>query len=156
VSVFRLRPWIPVLVWAAVIFSLSTASFSDDHTSTILIPAFHWLLPRATEAQLLLLHYLTREGAHLTEYFVMGWLLLTAIRGRERGWKLRWALLAFLLAAGYSAADEWHQSFVAGRNSSAWDSLLDTTGAAAALPTAWIAFRRQQQSGCDAAGSHAA
>jgi VanZ family protein len=143
-------------VWAAVIFSLSTALFSDDHTSAILIPAFHRLLPRANDAQLLLLHHLTRKAAHLTEYFIFGWLLLIAIRGPERGWNLRWALLALLIAAGYSATDEWHQSFVPGRNSSAWDSLLDTTGAAAALPAAWIAFRRQQQSDYSAVRSRAA
>ena len=116
---------------------------------------FHWLLPRATDAQLQFLHYLTRKAAHLTEYFVFGWLLLIAIRGPERGWKLRWALLALLIAAGYSATDEWHQSFVPGRNSSAWDSLLDTTGAAAALAATWIAFRKQQ-SDYNAARSQAA
>ncbi len=131
-------------MWAVVIFCLSTASFSDAHTSTILIPIFHWLLPRANEAQLRHLHLLTRKAAHLTEYFVMGWLLLVAIRGPERGWKLRWALLALLIAAGYSATDEWHQSFVPGRNSSARDSLLDTAGATLGLAACSIAFRRQQ------------
>src|SRR5277367_2783196 len=133
----RLPPWILVLAWASVIFCLSTASFSEDHTSSFLIPAFHWLLPRATDAQIVLLHHLTRKAAHLTEYFIFGWLLLVAVRSPERGWKLRWALLALLIAAGYSATDEWHQSFVPGRNASAWDSLLDTTGATAALAVAW-------------------
>ena len=125
---------------------LSSASFSSAQTSTFLGPVFHLLLPRVDLDQLQFLNYLVRKSAHLTEYFILGWLLLLAIRGPEHGWKLRWALLALLIAAGYSATDEWHQSFVPGRNSSAWDSLLDTTGAATAQVDTWVAFRRQRQS----------
>lgn len=102
-----------------------------------------------------MLNHLIRKTAHLTEYFILGWLLLIAIRAPRRGWKLRWALLALLIAAGYSAADEWHQSFVPGREASAWDSLLDTTGAAMGVAATWMVFRRQRQSDSDAADSPA-
>ena len=133
----------------------STSSFSSDHTSSVVVPLFHWLLPSADLDRLLRINHVIRKCAHLFEYFVFGWLLLVAIRGPEHGWKLRWALLALLIAAGYSATDEWHQSFVLGRDSSAWDALLDTTGAGIAIVATWIAFRKEQQFHRDAGGSHA-
>jgi VanZ family protein len=40
---------------------------------------------------------------------------------------------AFLLATGYGALDEWHQSFVPGRASDVRDWLADTAGAAVVL-----------------------
>ena len=50
-------------------------------------------------------------------------------------------LSALLCAAGYSALDEIHQAFVASRTASAYDSLLDTTGAFAAMGVLWLWFR---------------
>jgi VanZ family protein len=67
---------------------------------------------------------------HVLEYGVFGALLARAV------W-LTWgargaALAAFTVAAGflYGASDEWHQSFVPGRDPSAWDLAADTAGAA--------------------------
>ena len=135
------RSWVYVLMWGAFIFVMSTAFFSDAHTSTILTPIFHWLWPHADEATIRNLNYLTRKAAHLTEYFIFGLLLLGAVRGSRRGWSFRWAVASLLIAAAYSAADEFHQVFVPGRNASPWDSLLDTTGAAAAMLVSWLFFR---------------
>jgi len=67
--------------------------------------------------------------------------LLRAIRGEHRGWQIRWAIAALAIAAGYSALDEFHQSFVPSRTPSSWDSLLDTTGAATAQVLLWLWFR---------------
>jgi len=137
----RFRPWVYVLVWGAVIFVMSTATFSDAHTSTILTPILRWLWPHADEATIRNLNYLTRKAAHLAEYFVFGWLLLGAVRGSKHGWRFQWALAALLIAAAYSATDEFHQVFVAGRNASPWDSLLDTAGATVAMLASWLVFR---------------
>jgi VanZ family protein len=49
------------------------------------------------------------------------------------------------IAALYSALDEFHQTFVASRGPSAWDSLLDSTGALVALFTVFFLYRRFQR-----------
>jgi VanZ family protein len=77
------------------------------------------------------MHFLVRKSAHFTEYFFFGLLLFRGVRGENDGWKLRWAVCALAIAAGYSALDEFHQSFVPSRTASPWDSLLDTVGATA-------------------------
>jgi VanZ family protein len=50
--------------------------------------------------------------------------------------------LAFGLALLYGISDEWHQSFVPGRQPDAFDVLVDGIGAAAGIACAtWIASR---------------
>jgi VanZ family protein len=136
-----LRPWLPAIAWAILIFWASTDTFSATHTSRIILPALHWLFPHASAATIDRLHFLIRKSAHFTEYFMFSYLLLRGVRGEHRGWQLRWAIAALAMAAGYSALDEFHQSFVASRTASPWDSLLDTAGAATAQVFLWLWFR---------------
>jgi VanZ family protein len=133
-------------VWAALISLASTDTFSAAHTSRIILPLLHLLLPQASSPTLEWLHFLIRKCAHFVEYFVFGLLLLRAVRGERHGWMLRWAVLALVIAAGYSALDEFHQSFVPSRTASPWDSLLDTFGAAAAQVVMWAIARRHAAS----------
>jgi VanZ family protein len=44
----------------------------------------------------------------------------------------RAALFAFLIASGYAATDEYHQTFVEGRHGSPIDWAIDSAGAVAA------------------------
>jgi VanZ family protein len=137
----RMAPWLPAIVWAILISWASTDLFSASHTSKYIIPVLHWLFPRASAETLDWLHSLIRKSAHLTEYFVFSFLLLRAIRGKHRGWHTRWAISALAIVAGFSALDEFHQSFVPSRTASPWDSLLDTSGAAIAQALVWLWFR---------------
>lgn len=137
----RLKYWLPAIAWAIWISWASSDMFSASHTSRFIIPVLHWLLPHASAETLEELHFLIRKTAHLTEYFVFSCLLLRGMRGEQRGWRIRWALAAMAMAAGYSALDEFHQSFVPSRTASPWDSALDTTGAAAAQFVLWLWFR---------------
>ena len=94
-----LSVWLPVVVWAAVIFALSSVpslSTGLGFWDTVL-----------------------RKGAHLTEYAILGALLLRAL-GRD----------APALAAGilYAASDELHQHFVRGRHAAPVDVLIDAVG----------------------------
>jgi VanZ family protein len=141
----KLRSWLPVVLWAALISDLSTDLFSASHTSLIIIPLLHWLLPYANPETLEQMHFFIRKLAHFSEYFVLSVLLMRALRGKDRGWQLRWAIWALVIAAGYSALDEFHQSFVPSRTASPWDSLLDTTGAAAAQVVLWLWFYLQRR-----------
>ena len=69
---------------------------------------------------------------HMAAYAVMGscaWLYF-------RHFKLSNAILftlALVFSSAYGASDEFHQSFIAGRNADVWDWLADTIGACLAL-----------------------
>jgi len=128
----RVKNWLPAIAWACLISFFSTDAFSSEHTSRFIIPVLHLLIPQASIETLELLHVIIRKSAHLTEYFVLGVLLHRALRGDDRGWKLKWALWAIAIAAAYASLDEFHQVFVPSRTASPWDALLDTVGASAA------------------------
>ena len=139
-----LRAWWPALLWAAFIFVMSTDPFSSEHTKSFFEPIIRWLAPSLTALQLERIHHYIRKSAHFTEYFVFGSLLFRAIRGPRTGWRWSWGLIALLIAAAYSASDEFHQVFVPGRMASPYDSLLDTVGATFAILVHYLWFRSPQ------------
>jgi len=104
--------WLPVLAWAAVIFAFSSIPSLSSGLGG-------WDL-------------LLRKLAHVTEYAILGALLLRATR---RPW------LALGLAAAYAASDEVHQHFVEGRHAALLDVAIDTVGALVGI-LAWRAFVR--------------
>jgi VanZ family protein len=139
-----LRVWWPALVWACVIFTMSTDTFSAEHTGWVLEPVFRWLFPALTAGQFDLIHFCIRKSAHFTEYFIFAVLLYRSVRGWHQGWRWSWGLIALSIAAVYSALDEIHQAFVASRHASAYDSLLDSFGAFVAIAVLWVWFRTRK------------
>jgi VanZ family protein len=136
-----LRAWWPAIVWACVIFSLSTDTFSSEHTASVLEPMLRWLIPSITDERFDLIHHVIRKSAHFSEYFVFCLFLYRGVRAGRKGWRWTWGVAALSLAAGYSILDEIHQAFVASRTASAYDSLLDSAGAFAAFAFLWLWFR---------------
>jgi VanZ family protein len=132
---------LPAIAWAVLISVASTDSFSPEHTSRIITPVLHWLFPSANLPTLNLINHYIRKAAHVVEYFLFSFLVFRVIRGKGRGWQLRWAIMALAIAAGYSAFDEFHQSFVPSRTASPWDAGLDTVGAALAQLLLWAWYR---------------
>jgi VanZ family protein len=139
-----LRYWWPAMVWATAIFFFSTDVFGGEHTSRFIIPFLRWLLPDAAPETLTQLHFLIRKASHFIEYFVLSLLVLRGLRGESNGWKWSWGVTALLIAAGYAALDELHQSFVPGRGGAAQDVLLDSAGAIAAQAYTWLWFRKSE------------
>ncbi|MBI5947884.1 MAG: VanZ family protein [Chloroflexi bacterium] len=85
------------------------------------------------------------QVGHLTVYAVLAWLSLRFATVRWPGAK-RMALLAacWAFAVLYGISDEWHQSFVPGRDAAILDVALDAVGAAlglSVLPAAARAWR---------------
>jgi VanZ family protein len=101
--------WLPVLGWAAVIFALSSIPSLSSGLGT-------W-------------DTVLRKLAHVTEYAILGALLVRAL-GRE--------LPAFLAAVAYAATDEIHQHFVHGRHASPVDVAIDAAGVLVGI----LAWRR--------------
>lgn len=75
--------------------------------------------------------------AHVVEYGVLALLTMNVLRhaapGADRRKIAGWAVL---FAALYGAGDEWHQSFVPGREARVTDVMIDAVGAALGV---WLA-----------------
>jgi VanZ family protein len=76
---------------------------------------------------------LVKKGGHATVYSLLALAFAYAFR-----WDARHFFLAWILATLYAISDEFHQSFVSGRNAWWVDVALDSTAAALAL---WLAAR---------------
>ena len=83
-----------------------------------------------------------RNFAHIPAYALLGASLCLALP-RHSGWRM--AVLALVLTLGYGVLDEWHQSFVPGRDVSGTDLLRDGLGGSigiALMRRQWAAKRR--------------
>lgn len=139
-----LRAWWPAIAWAGLIFSLSTDTFSKEHTASFFEPLLRWFLPKMTRELFDTIHFFLRKSAHFMEYFVFCLLIYRGVRAGRRGWRWTWGLAALFCAAGYSVLDEIHQAFVASRTASAYDSLFDSVGAFVAFGVLWLCFRMRR------------
>lgn len=85
--------------------------------------------------------FLLRKLAHATEYALLAFFVL---RAESAGHHQHhpWALLlgAWLVATLYAATDEWHQSFVPGREPAVHDVILDSSGALLGALAGWRVY----------------
>jgi VanZ family protein len=144
-----IKYWLPVLVWMVIIFSASSDSMSFQHSSRILAPIIHWLLPQLTEETISSIVFFLRKCAHLTEYAVLALLLWRAlrkpVRHDPRPWRWADARLALFIVAMYAASDEFHQLFVPHREGRVGDVIIDTCGGIAGLLLLWAIGRLSRQ-----------
>jgi VanZ family protein len=98
-------PWLLMLGWMGLIFAFS-------HQPSNALPDFGAVdLP-------------IKKGGHFLAYFVL------AILARRAVGRSDWA---FVLTAVYAISDEFHQTFIPGRQGSALDVLIDCAGALTGL-----------------------
>ena len=135
--------WLPVLLWAGFIFWMSTEAGSTRHTSRIIGPVLRWLYPGVQEATVARVQFFVRKTAHFSEYALLALLVWRARRrpawNDPRSWSWPEARFVLLTAALFAASDEFHQTFVPGREGQVTDALLDTAGASGGLGVAWAA-----------------
>ena len=89
-------------------------------------------LPSAPSA---LWDVLLKKGAHMVEYAILVLLVWQAMG-------YRWTGVAWVVAVAYAASDEFHQTFVPGRNGTPVDVLVDAAGATAAAIALWLRSRQ--------------
>lgn len=86
---------------------------------------------------ILQIHPLIRKTAHFTEFFALAVTIVFPLYVyKVRGILL--LILGELLCVGVAFLDEYSQSFVAGRNSSYRDVMIDSSGALFGVIFAWI------------------
>ena len=113
---------------------LVTGGMSASNTSRIVRPLLLWLFPDISEETLLRAHFLVRKAAHFTEYAILAIFAARAFVTSSHEWLRRaWVFATILLIVLYSLSDEYHQSFVASRTGSVYDSLIDIAGGLTAL-----------------------
>jgi len=138
--------WLPVILWMTVIFGASTNLGKPKNTSRIIVPVLHWLIPDISDESVAQVQFAVRKTAHAVEYAILGLLFWRARRNQTSsapsGWNWREAGIAILFCAIYAATDEFHQTFVATRQGSPWDVLLDTAGATMGILLLWFVGRR--------------
>ena len=109
-----LRYWLPPALWAGVIFILSAQPSLPHYPDT-------------------LLDLILKKAAHMIEYGILASLLWRALsRGQGALSRSAW-VTAFVVSVLYAASDEYHQTFVPGRNGTPVDVGIDTVGALIAL-----------------------
>lgn len=140
----RLGRWAPAAAWAAVIFSFSTGWFSSEHTGGVLLPVLGWLFPDWTPGELARAHGVVRSAAHVTEYTVLGFLLVRAFRTPDRPWA-RSALFALVAGTAFAASDEVHQMFVPTRTPAPHDVGLDAIGVVLGIALAGLRRRLRRR-----------
>ncbi|HET9477997.1 MAG TPA: VanZ family protein [Pyrinomonadaceae bacterium] len=129
-----LSRYLPLAAWLLFISFASSDSFNAGNTSRIIGPLVRWLFPDTTPETLAVVHFITRKAAHLTEYAILAYLAARAFRTSPRpALANRWFLASLALVVAYALLDEYHQSFVASRTGSIYDSVIDIAGGLAAL-----------------------
>lgn len=122
----------------ALIFVASTDLMSSGRTSRFIGPALRLIFPDLSDAAVKGVQLGVRKCAHVAEYAVLALLLYRALRRRPGDsagpdWCEACAVRAFVVALLYAASDEWHQSFVPGRDGTVHDVIIDGAGAALGL-----------------------
>jgi VanZ family protein len=122
--------WLPVVIGMILIAIESTEAFGANHTSEPLRRVWEALFGAVTNPDWDVIHHIIRKCGHFFAYGFIGlaWL---------RAWWLTLPNSRFFMDAGLAllgtcliaTCDEFHQTFLPNRTGSAWDVLLDCSGA---------------------------
>jgi VanZ family protein len=90
------------------------------------------------------LDIILRKIAHATEFGILNYLIFLALANFKLSAK-KSLLFALILAFLYAASDEFHQSFVPGREMAGIDFLVDATGATLSFYLIWISRFKERK-----------
>ncbi len=133
---------VATVVWAFVIFYMSTGTFGPGFTAPLLAGALSLVHLTVSPTGFEVLHLCVRKAAHLAEYAIFALLLCKSSEEPPFPWRPRRLLGCFLIIAAYSLTDEYHQSFVPGRTASLRDCGFDSIGGAMGILVYYISHLR--------------
>ena len=129
--------WLPAIFGLVVISVESTALMRGANTGRWLADLCESVWGYSDGSTIATANVVLRKVGHFTGYgtlgllFRRGWYasLRRQWQGTRSGLRAAAMILAVLSTFLVASLDEWHQAFLAGRVSSRYDVLLDTTGA---------------------------
>jgi VanZ family protein len=142
----RLWRYGPLLLWLGFIWFASTSQFSATNTTQLVRPILLWLFPNISEPTLNAVHFFTRKLGHFSEYAILAFFAHYAFSNSRRAFlRHNWFSLALFLIATNALLDEFHQSFVPSRTSSAYDSAIDLAGGLVILLIFKLSEKRRRE-----------
>jgi VanZ family protein len=152
--------WLPVLIWAGMIFYSSSMTYEEQSLQSelsryldagVIESTFNWVKFDYAGSEVSIeqlgavqfIEFFIRKGAHFTVYFVLAFLLYRAFW--SGGLQQRKTFfLSWFLAALYAATDELHQGFTAHRTPLAVDVMLDTVSACVGVAFALLFYKKKR------------
>lgn len=131
-SINRRLPWYLLFAWIALIFLFSTDTFSGERSSGVLSRILTFFFQDISAAQLASVNFAVRKSAHVSEYFVLGFLALGAFRTKVTA-DVRARLCSIALVLVIALSDEFHQSLTVSRTGTIVDVAYDCFGGFAAI-----------------------
>ncbi|GEN46657.1 VanZ family protein [Alkalibacillus haloalkaliphilus] len=124
----KLVSWLAVLMWMGLIFYFShQPGEQSSELSGSVVDLVLSIVP-FIDADTDWVHYLIRKAAHFFIYFVLGILVMNALRVSGVELK-RSAWVTIVVCLLYAISDEVHQLYIPGRSGEVSDVVLDTVGA---------------------------
>ena len=113
----KIKLWLPVILWAGVIFFFSSQAINR--------PApFSWT------------DFIFKKTAHVTEYAIFFFLIFRAMSKNRQEVSKKVFVWSLAIAVLFAFSDEWHQTFVPGREGTLRDVGFDSIGSLLSLN--WI------------------
>lgn len=130
----RIKPYIPALIWMAIIFVLSTPSFSSTLTSGILSRTLDFFDIEYNAHSLNEIDFFVRKAAHVTVYSILAVLWFRGLVKGSRMSIAKAAMTVLAISVLWAASDEFHQYLEGSqRTGKIADVMLDSTAAAVSL-----------------------
>lgn len=123
----KLRLWLPVILWAVIIFFFS----ANPDPYKYLPEAWRSLVPLREVSDSSLAEWIG-QVMHFVEYAVLAFLVARAVHKTKPEYP-KITLLVLILAMVYALSDEIHQLFVPGRAFQVVDLMIDLLGSIAGV-----------------------
>jgi VanZ family protein len=154
-----IRYWIPVILWAGVIFYASSQPYQEQDLKPtllnyinveILAPYFDQFEFTYAGGKVSIeelgtagfIEFFIRKGAHLTVYLILAFLFYRAFIKTTHITTKRTILFSLAAAILYAASDEFHQSITPNRSPHWEDIGLDSVGALIGVFIAVFLYRK--------------
>lgn len=130
------------VVWAVVIFLFSAqdGNESSGMSGNFLTVLCKLLRYSPSESDWAIMSFCIRKAAHMTEFGLLGLLVLNALY-RGLGSFKGIFIISFAAASAYAATDEIHQLFIPGRSGQFTDWIIDSVGILLWMLAAWLLIR---------------